>query len=127
MHLALFDFDGTITSSDTWTPFVQTAVPPGRLAIAKVIASSSCQPLWNARQPCEDRPGANAMTQNRHREGQTRTCPYCGQASRFSLRTRVPRTGSQDQEAGGRGDADDCRPGWICENRNCWKRYDLEA
>jgi phosphoserine phosphatase len=25
MNLALFDFDGTITSSDTWTPFMRFA------------------------------------------------------------------------------------------------------
>jgi len=67
------------------------------------------------------------MTQNRHREGQTRTCPYCGQASTFSLQTPVPGTASQDQKAGGQDDATEYRPGWTCENRNCWKRYDLEA
>jgi HAD superfamily hydrolase (TIGR01490 family) len=27
MNLALFDFDGTITSNDTWTPFMRLAVP----------------------------------------------------------------------------------------------------
>lgn len=34
MNLALFDFDGTITDSDTWTPFMRLAVPR-----AKVLAS----------------------------------------------------------------------------------------
>jgi HAD superfamily hydrolase (TIGR01490 family) len=31
MNLALFDFDGTVTSSDTWTPFMRFAVRPARL------------------------------------------------------------------------------------------------
>ena len=31
MNLALFDFDGTVTSNDTWTPFMRFAVRPLRL------------------------------------------------------------------------------------------------
>ena len=31
MDLALFDFDGTITSSDTWTPFMRLAVPRAKM------------------------------------------------------------------------------------------------
>lgn len=31
MNLALFDFDGTITSSDTWTPFMRLADRPSRI------------------------------------------------------------------------------------------------
>jgi phosphatidylglycerophosphatase C len=31
MNLALFDFDGTVTSSDTWTPFMRLAVRRARL------------------------------------------------------------------------------------------------
>lgn len=31
MNLALFDFDGTITSADTWTPFMRFAVRPARI------------------------------------------------------------------------------------------------
>ena len=27
MNLALFDFDGTVTTGDTWTPFMRSAVP----------------------------------------------------------------------------------------------------
>lgn len=39
MNLALFDFDGTITFTDTYTPFVHRAVPPRRLAAGKVVLS----------------------------------------------------------------------------------------
>jgi HAD superfamily hydrolase (TIGR01490 family) len=35
MNLALFDFDGTISTSDTWTPFMRLAVRPARLAVAR--------------------------------------------------------------------------------------------
>ena len=35
--LALFDFDGTITSTDTWTPFMRFAVPPGRLFVGRAL------------------------------------------------------------------------------------------
>jgi phosphatidylglycerophosphatase C len=37
MNLALFDFDGTITSTDTWTPFMRVAVPPARMAWGRVL------------------------------------------------------------------------------------------
>lgn len=41
MDLALVDFDGTITTSDTWTPFMRRAIRPsrmhwGRIALAPV-------------------------------------------------------------------------------------------
>jgi len=39
MNLALFDFDGTITSSDTWTPFMRMAVRPSRMRVAVVVLS----------------------------------------------------------------------------------------
>ena len=38
-NLALFDFDGTITSSDTFTPFIFHAVAPARMALGKVVLS----------------------------------------------------------------------------------------
>lgn len=37
MNLALFDFDGTITSSDTWTPFMRTAVRPSRILLGQSL------------------------------------------------------------------------------------------
>ena len=37
MNLALFDFDGTVTSSDTWTPFLRFAVRPARLLAGRVL------------------------------------------------------------------------------------------
>ena len=37
VNLALFDFDGTITSSDTWTPFIRMAVRPSRLRMGVVV------------------------------------------------------------------------------------------
>jgi phosphatidylglycerophosphatase C len=37
MNLALFDFDGTITSSDSWTPFMRFAVSPIRLAVGHAV------------------------------------------------------------------------------------------
>jgi phosphatidylglycerophosphatase C len=37
--LALFDFDGTITVADTFTPFILRAVEPRRLALGKVALS----------------------------------------------------------------------------------------
>jgi phosphatidylglycerophosphatase C len=39
MNLALFDFDGTITSSDSWTPFMRIAVRPARIRMAMVALS----------------------------------------------------------------------------------------
>ena len=35
--LALFDFDGTITWSDTWTPFMRLATRPVRMAAGRVL------------------------------------------------------------------------------------------
>src|SRR5690349_17283949 len=37
MNLALFDFDGTITSNNTWTPFLKAAVRPGRWVVGRVL------------------------------------------------------------------------------------------
>ncbi len=39
MDLALFDFDGTITHADTFTPFLYFAVPPWRVVVASVALS----------------------------------------------------------------------------------------
>jgi len=39
MHLALFDFDGTVTSSDTWTPFMRFAVGPARMRVGRALLS----------------------------------------------------------------------------------------
>jgi HAD superfamily hydrolase (TIGR01490 family) len=39
MNLALFDFDGTVTSSDTWTPFMRFAVRPARMLAGRVLLS----------------------------------------------------------------------------------------
>ena len=41
MNLALFDFDGTITNADTFTPFVYCAVKAARLG---VTARNGCSP-----------------------------------------------------------------------------------
>ena len=38
-NLALFDFDGTITWSDTWTPFMRAVIRPRRLAVGRVALS----------------------------------------------------------------------------------------
>jgi phosphatidylglycerophosphatase C len=38
-NLALFDFDGTITFSGTFLPFVYQAVEPTRMAVGKVVLS----------------------------------------------------------------------------------------
>jgi phosphatidylglycerophosphatase C len=37
MNLALFDFDGTITFGDTFTPFLHFAVEPRRLTLGKLV------------------------------------------------------------------------------------------
>ena len=37
MNLALFDFDGTITYSDTYTPFLRYSSEPRRLAFGRVV------------------------------------------------------------------------------------------
>ena len=39
--LALFDFDGTITWSDTWTPFMKLATRPWRMAAGRVLLAPS--------------------------------------------------------------------------------------
>lgn len=39
MNLALFDFDGTITRGDTWTPFLRYSATPTRIAAATVLLS----------------------------------------------------------------------------------------
>jgi HAD superfamily hydrolase (TIGR01490 family) len=39
MNLALFDFDGTVTKSDTWTPFMRFAVRPTRMLAGRVLLS----------------------------------------------------------------------------------------
>lgn len=38
-NLALFDFDGTITSEDSFVPFIVHAVDPFRMALGKVLLS----------------------------------------------------------------------------------------
>jgi phosphatidylglycerophosphatase C len=35
--LALFDFDGTITTTDTWTPFVRMAAKPERMRFRRLL------------------------------------------------------------------------------------------
>ena len=37
MNLALFDFDGTITFGDTWTPFMRLAVKPARQTFGRFL------------------------------------------------------------------------------------------
>jgi phosphatidylglycerophosphatase C len=39
MNLALFDFDGTITRGDTWTPFLRCSATRTRIALAAVLLS----------------------------------------------------------------------------------------
>jgi phosphatidylglycerophosphatase C len=39
MDLALFDFDGTITTGDTFTPFLRFAIPAHRAVLAGVLIS----------------------------------------------------------------------------------------
>jgi HAD superfamily hydrolase (TIGR01490 family) len=39
MNLALFDFDGTITRSDTWTPFLRFSATRPRIVAATVLLS----------------------------------------------------------------------------------------
>jgi phosphoserine phosphatase len=39
MNLALFDFDGTITTREMFPDFMHFAVAPGRLAVGKVVLS----------------------------------------------------------------------------------------
>lgn len=37
MNLALFDFDGTITECDTFTPFIRKAIPKFRMRIGRLL------------------------------------------------------------------------------------------
>lgn len=37
MNLALFDFDGTLTDSDTYSPFVRVAVRPSRMLVGRLV------------------------------------------------------------------------------------------
>jgi HAD superfamily hydrolase (TIGR01490 family) len=37
MNLALVDFDGTVTRTDTWTPFLRFAVRPQRMVAGRVL------------------------------------------------------------------------------------------
>jgi HAD superfamily hydrolase (TIGR01490 family) len=39
VDLALFDFDGTVTTTDTWTPFMRLAVRPSRILAGQVLLS----------------------------------------------------------------------------------------
>lgn len=39
MNLALFDFDGTITTGDTFTPFLRFSIPPGRAILGGILIS----------------------------------------------------------------------------------------
>lgn len=39
MDLALFDFDGTITTGDTFTPFLRFAIPPSRAMLGGLLIS----------------------------------------------------------------------------------------
>jgi phosphatidylglycerophosphatase C len=39
MNLALFDFDGTITRTDTWTPFLRFSATPRRIVAASIVLS----------------------------------------------------------------------------------------
>ena len=37
MDIALFDFDGTITNCDTFTPFVKAVIPRRRMRVGKIL------------------------------------------------------------------------------------------
>ena len=39
MNLALFDFDGTVTKGDTYSPFLRFAVRPHRVALGGIVVS----------------------------------------------------------------------------------------
>ena len=39
MDLALFDFDGTVTKGDTYSPFLRFAVRPHRVALGGILVS----------------------------------------------------------------------------------------
>lgn len=54
MNLALFDFDGTLTTRDTFLPFLRFAIPPGRMlaggfALAPVLAAHQVGLVSSAR------------------------------------------------------------------------------
>jgi hypothetical protein len=54
MNLALFDVEGTITASGTWTPFMRVAVRPSRMrlpmvVLAPVIAGYNVRLPWSSR------------------------------------------------------------------------------
>lgn len=74
MDLALFDFDGTITTRDTFTDFVHCAVAPGRIALgraalAPVVAGYRLGLVpANAIRACVVRVGFSGVPQARVRE-----------------------------------------------------------
>ena len=41
MNLALFDFDGTITECDTFTPFIKKAIPRSRMIVGRLLLMPS--------------------------------------------------------------------------------------
>jgi DNA-directed RNA polymerase subunit RPC12/RpoP len=60
---------------------------------------------------------------SKHRNGETRTCPYCGQRSTFRERVQVPDDGIP---AGAPEEKVKIfKAGWECENRKCSRRYDF--
>lgn len=59
------------------------------------------------------------------KNGQTRTCPYCGQKSSFYERLRLPRPTDTPMPAGEQEPAPKERAGWECENRKCTRRHDF--
>jgi len=61
----------------------------------------------------------------KHWNGETRTCPYCGQKSTFNQRVPVPDAGVGVVRSGGQPPDEPYRPGWECENRKCSRRYDF--
>jgi phosphatidylglycerophosphatase C len=74
MDLALFDFDGTITTRDTFTDFVHCAAPPrriafGKAALAPVVAAYRLGLVSaNAIRACVVRVGFSGAPQARVRE-----------------------------------------------------------
>jgi DNA-directed RNA polymerase subunit RPC12/RpoP len=60
---------------------------------------------------------------SKHRNGETRTCPYCGQKSTFRERVQVPDDGTQTVPPGEQVKI--FKAGWECENRKCSRRYDF--
>jgi hypothetical protein len=55
------------------------------------------------------------------REGEKRTCPYCGQASTFSYHT----LNDTEQAGPGAKASPETQPGWTCENKKCSHRRDF--